>query len=250
MLDHRLEMIKKKLANIENIILVCSGKGGVGKSLVSVSIALALKDKGKRVGLLDLDIHGPVIPLILDLKPEKLLGDKEGLKPVEAKGLKVMSLALYVGEKPIPLRSIFKESLILDLFSEVNWGSLDYLIVDMPPGTGDEILIPLRLLKDKGKALIVTIPSFLSLSVVKRLIKLLKREKVPILGLVENMSYIKCDSKIIRLFGEYNLKELNIPLLASLPFDPEIEEILVKGDDLGKAKLFWNAILKLTSKIN
>ncbi|RLE81021.1 MAG: ATP-binding protein [Thermoprotei archaeon] len=232
-LDPRYEMAKLKLGKVKKAILVASGKGGVGKSLIATSLALILKEKGFKVGLLDLDIHGPSTNLILRVR-KKPTGDRKGLKPINANGLEYMSLTLLVGEKPLAFRGETKEKLVLSIFAETSWDLLDFLVVDLPPGTGDEVVVTLRLLREKALAVVVTIPSILSLNVVRRLLRLLTDEKILIRCLVENMSYLRYGNSVIELFGRseaYTLaEEFGIKDVLKLPLNPELEELLRRGE--------------------
>ncbi len=224
---------RKNLSRIRRIIAVAAGKGGVGKSVVSASLALTLSERGRNVGLLDLDVHGPSIPDILHAKGE-LVATKEGLKPLSVHGIKVMSTGLLIGDNPLPTKGEDKRMLISFLVGLTNWGDLDYLVMDLPPGTGDEtiwVLRALRGLKNAG-VLVVTTPSVLALSVVKRLLNMLKDEKVRIIGLVENMAYFNCEGKEYRPFGSFSeelVREFGLKMMASLPIDPSLEQAIYGG---------------------
>lgn len=226
--DPIFERAKKKLRKAEKITLVASGKGGVGKSILAASLALTSANRGYRTGLLDLDIHGPSIPNIFGFYSELVAG-KEGLIPPVVSGLKLMSLGFMVGENPVPLKGESKRSALSFLLAMTEWGDLDHLVIDMPPGTGDETLFCLRALRDMDNAgaIVVTTPSSLSRSVVARLIGLFREEGVRIYGLVENMAYIKCFGETLRPFGSIDddfLSRYDLRVLASLPIDPSIEE--------------------------
>ncbi|HDJ97489.1 MAG TPA: ATP-binding protein [Thermofilum sp.] len=248
-MDPRYYLAKQKLAKIKRKLLVCSGKGGVGKSIVAASLALAYADMGKKVGLLDLDLHGPSIPRIFSVKKTELKGGRAGMYPIERKGVKIASLGLITPDKPIPVKGRVKEGLVLDLLGEIEWGELDYLIIDAPPGTGDELTVTLRVLGTEGKAVIVTTPSILSLDVVKRLIALLKDEKVPIIGVIENLAYIVCGKMLIEPFGPSKASQLGVRLLARLPIDPNLEQYIVEGGELKKAAAFWGGILRAAKAV-
>ena len=151
------------------MILVGSGKGGVGKSLISCAIALSLSKKRFRTAILDIDIHGASLPIYFELS-SPLRSTKKGLEPkVVDGGLKAMSIALFTGNNPIPIRGAEKESLIIDLFAQTNWGNLDYLVVDLPPGLGDEVLSAFSLFREKASLILVTTPSPNATKVVSRL---------------------------------------------------------------------------------
>jgi len=250
MIDHRYAMARKSVSAVDRVLLVCSGKGGVGKSVIASSLALALKDLGRAVGLLDLDVHGPSAPLVLGSGEARLSGGREGLYPVDLDGLKVFSLHYYIEDKPVPVRGAVKESLVLSILAELAWGRLDYLVVDEPPGTGDEIMITIRVLGDKAGAVLVTTPSVLSLSVVRRLLALLRDEGVRILGLVENMSYLVYKGEIVELFGRSRAEELGVRVLGRVPLDPSLDEAIVSGAGVRSAKLFWSAVQEIALKID
>jgi len=250
MIDHRYVMARKNVSAVDRVLLVCSGKGGVGKSVIASSLALALKDLGRAVGLLDLDIHGPSAPLVLGSGEIRLAGGREGLYPVDVNGLKVFSLHYYIEDRPMPVRGAVKESLVLSILAELAWGRLDYLVVDEPPGTGDEIIVTLRVLGDKAGAVLVTTPSALSLFVVKRLLNLLRDEGVRILGLVENMSYLMYEGKALEIFGRSRAEELGVRVLGRVPLDPSLDEALVSGMGVRSTKLFWRAVQEIALKVD
>ncbi len=249
MIDYRYTIARKKLSSIKRILLVCSGKGGVGKSIIAASIAQALAEARRNAGILDLDLHGPSIPLVLGIREIELHSDKGGLYPMEVGNLKVFSLYFLSRNKPIPIIGRVKEHVLLDLFSELQWGNLDYLVVDMPPGTGDETIIALRILKDRAKAVIVSTPSILSVSVVERLVSLLRNEKVGILGLIENMAYINCGGKVIEPFGPSKTDKLGLRVLGRLPLDPKLEEALSRGKGVTEAREYWRTLVSIAQSI-
>jgi len=181
---------RRRIGAIEEVILVGSGKGGVGKSLVASLIALGLARKGFRTALLDLDIHGASLPLYFELSGP-LTSGKDGLEPkLVQRRLKVMSIGFFVGSRPVPLRGgASKESLILDLVALTHWGPLDYLIVDMPPGLGDEVLTAFSIFGKKAHLILVTTPSPYATEVVFRLRELAWSEGITTKGIVVNMAY-------------------------------------------------------------
>ncbi|MCC6029743.1 MAG: ATP-binding protein [Candidatus Korarchaeum sp.] len=251
-MDPLFERARSKIEKVRRVTLVASGKGGVGKSIVSSSIALVSASRGLKTGLLDLDLHGPSIPKIFGFNGEISAG-KEGLIPPIVRGVKIMSLGLMVGENPLPLKGEDKRSALSTLLAITDWGELDHLVIDMPPGTGDETIFCIRALKSaKANALIVTTPSSLSLSVVSRLIELLRGEGINLLGLVENMAYFRCDNEIIRPFGsidEGSLSKCGLRVLGSLPIDPLIEEDIKSGRFLESPGEFRSKIESLFDKI-
>ena len=234
MSDILFEEARRRLSQVRNIIAVTAGKGGVGKSFVSTSLALALAERGKKVGLLDLDVHGSSVPLMLSLKEEVRAG-REGFRPVRKYNIEIMSIGLLTKDSPVLIKGKDKMDLITSLVALTNWGELDYLVIDLPPGTGDEVLWVIRVIRNlrSAGALVVTIPSMLSRSVVRKSLRLLVDEGIRILGLVENMSYFKCGKEEIRPFGygsgEDLAKEFKTRLLARLPIEPRVEKTMGEG---------------------
>ncbi len=240
-MDPRINAIDLRLKSIKEIIAVMSGKGGVGKSLLSSVIALSLARMEYKVGLLDLDFHGPSCNVILGVKGLSFIEDK-GIVPPRVYGIKIMSISFYINEEVdyLPLRGSDITNALIELLAITRWGSLDYLIVDMPPGTGDELLDLIRFVK-KFKTLIVTIPSRLAIATVGRLIKLLKESRRPILGIIENMRSIETD--LVKNFA----KEYNINYLGWIPFDPQVEDALGDVDKLVKT-LFARKVKEIVIK--
>ncbi len=222
-LDYREALIPTRLSKIKRILMVASGKGGVGKSMVSATIALILSDMRYRVGLLDLDFHGPSSSVIFGVSSSPR-EEREGLVPPESAGVKVMSIDLFVAGRPVPIGGEEKREIIKEILALTDWGELDYLVVDMPPETGDVLLASLNYLEGDRWVILVTIPSVLSHKVVSRLIEILKEVKVPILGLIENMADMEVEGKRIKPFmgGTRELAGMHsIPFLGSLPIDPD-----------------------------
>lgn len=245
-LDHRRPLIEGKIGRIARIIMVGSGKGGVGKSLVSYSVAKILSKKSPRIGLLDLDVHGPSQHLLSGVR-DRVKADREGLKPVSVENFTVFSLGFIVGDNPLPLSGESKYDLVTELLASVAWGNLDYLIVDMPPGTGDEFLALSNIVGEKGELLLVTTAAKLSLDVVKRLLTLARRGNVKVLGTVVNMSRMRYGDAWVNLFGDANLAELEkllgCRIFGEIPFDPEVNR------DLAKARIFWESVEKLVDAL-
>ena len=238
--------IKNNLSNIKHQILVLSGKGGVGKSTVSANLALSLSKKGYDVGLLDGDIHGPSIPKLLGIEEKRPGASETGIAPVFAlPKLKVMSMAFLIQDKDSPViwRGPLKMSALKQFIEEVNWGDLDYLIIDLPPGTGDEPLSIAQLIPDSDGAVVVTTPQDVALVSVRKSINFVKKMNMPVIGIIENMSGFKCPhcSKTIDIFktggGKKASIDFNIPLLGEIPIDPEI----VKTGDSGEGFIIKNA---------
>ena len=186
--------LESRLCRIRRKIVVLSGKGGVGKSTVAVNIAVALQMAGKRVGLLDIDIHGPSIPTMLGLESETLQGGADGLLPIDLDGLKVMSLGFLLPDpdKAVIWRGPLKMGVIKQFLKDVAWGDLDYLIIDSPPGTGDEPLSVCQLIGNLDGAVVVTTPQKVAAVDVRKSITFCRQLKVPVLGVVENMSGFAC----------------------------------------------------------
>jgi ATP-binding protein involved in chromosome partitioning len=222
---------KSLLSEVKNTIAVASGKGGVGKSTVAVNLAVALAKQGAKVGLIDADVYGPSIPMMLGLKKKpKVYQDGQTLKmiPLENYGIKIMSIGLLVEENaPVIWRGPMASSAIRQFMSDVDWGELDYLFFDMPPGTGDIQLTLVQSIPLSG-AIIVTTPQEVSLIDARKALKMFTRVNVPIVGIIENMSYfIAPDTgKKYDIFGtgggDKLSKELDAPLLGNIPIEPGI----------------------------
>ena len=233
------------MENIKHKLLVLSGKGGVGKSTIAVNLAVWLSMQGKKVGLLDIDIHGPSIPKLLNLdgKGVQALGDK--IKPIlYSNTLKIMSIGLLLPDdsSAVIWRGLMKHNLIKQFTSEVDWGQLDYLVVDSPPGTGDEPLSIIQLIGNADGAVVVTTPQQVSIVDVKKCITFCRQLNLPVLGVIENMSGFvcpQCNSKI-EIFkskgGEQMAGEYNVPFLGSIPIDSD----LVSACDSGKPFIQFN----------
>jgi Mrp family chromosome partitioning ATPase len=226
----RLELIRHKL-------LVMSGKGGVGKSTVAVYLALGLARRGHTVGLLDVDLHGPDIPRLLGLKGRFYQGPEGGIQPqIAMEKVKVVSIEGFLSERDAPViwRGPMKHKAIRQFLGQVEWGRLDYLIIDSPPGTGDEPLSVARLIPD-ARAIIITTPQEVALADVRKAINFCRHTQLQILGIVENMSSLICPhcGGEIHLFrqggGQKTANDMGIPFLGSLPFDLRV----VAGGDLG-----------------
>jgi ATP-binding protein involved in chromosome partitioning len=220
---------KQSVPGVGNIIAVSSGKGGVGKSTVAVNIAVALAQFGARVGLLDTDVYGPNVPIMMGLTQEPIVKAQK-LLPLEAYGVKVMSLGfLNPGDKPVVWRGPMLHTAVRQFLYDVEWGDLDYLVVDMPPGTGDAQLSLAQLVPVQG-AVLVTTPQAVALADVRKAFRMFEQVHVPILGIVENMSYFVCPGCSARheIFGsrggEDLAKSFNSTLLGRIPFSINIRE--------------------------
>lgn len=218
MTDPRISTINDRLKGIRNIIAISSGKGGVGKSLMASTLALALVKKGYRVGLFDLDFTSPSTHIILGVKSVKPKEEK-GIVPPRVHGLEYMSIVYYSGDHASPLRGADISNAFIELLSITRWGKLDFLLLDMPPGIGDTTLDIIRLI-NKVKFIIVTTPSQLAFETVKKLANLLKELGIPVIGVVENMKMDQ--SKSIHK----QVERMGTAFLGEIPFDSLIEEAI------------------------
>ena len=216
MVDPRTSVINERLAQIIRILAVSSGKGGVGKSMVATTLALTLAHRGCKVGLFDLDFTSPSTHIILGA-PNTQLKEEKGLVPPTVKGLVYMSLVYFVGNKPAPLRGSDVSNALIELLSVTQWGTLDFLVIDMPPGIGDVILDILRLIK-RTEFLIVTTSSLLAFETVKKQAALLCELKMPIIGVIENMKMNQTN----RIQTES--KKLGLKYLVGIPLDQAVED--------------------------
>lgn len=218
MVDPRTSIIDDRLRNIGRIIAVSSGKGGVGKSLVASTLALALAEKGYEVGLFDLDFSSPSTHMILGVKGVQPK-EERGIVPPVVYGLRYMSIVYYSGEYATPLRGADASNALIELLSVTRWGKLDFLVIDMPPGIGDATLDLIRFIK-KIEFLIVTTPSQLAFETVRKLVSLLKELRIPIIGVVENMKMT--NSSTIK----EKTRKLGVEFIEEIPFDPKVEEAI------------------------
>ena len=230
-MEDEQNQIRNRMSQIKHKILVLSGKGGVGKSTVAANIAVSLSLAGKSVGLLDIDIHGPSIPKILNLEDKKLMVFNDSIMPVPVSAnLVVMSIGFMLQDRdnPVIWRGPMKYQMIKQFLKDVEWGQLDYLIIDSPPGTGDEPLSVIQLLEKPDGAVIVTTPQQLALSDVRKGVSFCRSLNLPVIGVIENMSGFvcpKCGEKtdIFKSGGGENMAlEMNIPFLGRIPIDPQI----------------------------
>ncbi len=227
---------KLPIQGVKNLVAVASGKGGVGKTTVAVNLALALKQLGASVGLLDADVYGPNVPIMLgtDEQPQAL--SEREILPVEALGLKMISMGLLnPGDKPMIWRGPMLHSVMQQFLRSVQWGELDYLIIDLPPGTGDVQLSLIQLVPVTG-AVLVTTPSTVALADVRKAMEMFRQVNVDILGVVENMSFFSCPhcQGRIDVFGHGEGRRIaetyGVPLLGEIEIDPQIRI----GGDTGK----------------
>jgi ATP-binding protein involved in chromosome partitioning len=255
----RMKLVKRKIA-------ILSGKGGVGKSTVAVNLAAALAWRGHQVGLLDADIHGPDVPKMLGVEGARIVGSKAGLIPVTGPlDIKVISMQflLQTADTPVIWRGPLKMRVINEFFSNVVWGNLDYLIIDLPPGTGDESLTIMQVLSDLDGVVIVTTPQAIALFDARKAAQMCKQMRVPILGIIENMSGFPCPKcgTVTNLFGKGGgrnaAKELDLFFLGELPFDPRVmalsdegKPFIVAVPDSPVAKAFQEVVERLLKRLS
>ncbi|MEI7806628.1 MAG: Mrp/NBP35 family ATP-binding protein [Hyphomicrobiales bacterium] len=259
---HPADKVQPGVPGVDAIIAVASGKGGVGKSTTAVNLALGLRDLGLKVGVLDADIYGPSLPKLLAIKgrPETLGGTR--LKPMEGYGLKVMSIGFLIEEEtPMIWRGPMVMSALTQMLREVEWGKLDVMVVDMPPGTGDAQLTIAQQVPLKG-AVIVSTPQDLALIDARRGVAMFKRVNVPVLGVVENMSYFLCPSCGSRtdIFGHGGARteatRLGVPFLGEIPLHMDIREksdaglpVVATEPDGAHAKIYRDIAAKVLEQI-
>jgi len=230
------EAPKLPIPGVENVIAVGSGKGGVGKTTISVNLALALQKLGHRTALLDADVYGPNVPLMLgvDQTPEAL-GDR--IQPIERHGLKVMSMGFIApGDKPLIWRGPMLHNVIQQFLRQVDWGGVEFLVVDLPPGTGDVALSLMQTAPITG-AIVVTTPSDVSLEDARKAVNMFRQVRVELLGIVENMSYLVCPHchERVDVFshggGRRTAEQMGVNFLGEVPLDPEVRV----GGDTGES---------------
>jgi len=258
--------VTNNLKKIKHTILVLSGKGGVGKSTVAVNLAVSLSKKGYDVGILDIDIHGPSIPKMLGVEEKRPIESEVGIEPVLfSSKLKVMSMAFLLKDKDSPViwRGPLKMTVIKQLIGDVNWGNLDYLIVDIPPGTGDEPLSIAQLIPDCDGAIVVTTPQDVALVSVRKSINFVKKMNIPIIGILENMSGFTCPhcGKSVDIFktggGLKASKDFKVNFLGKVPIDPNIvingdsgNPFVIKNNDSNSGKSFLKIVENIEKIVN
>ncbi len=252
----------QSIPGVTSIIAVGSGKGGVGKTTLSVNLALALARLGFKVGLLDADIYGPNVPLMLATDAEPGLTSGNNIVPPEIYGVRVISVGyLNRGDKPLVWRGPMLHGVIKQFLEQVAWGTLDYLVIDLPPGTGD-IAISLTQTVPLTGAIVVTTPSDVSLQDARKAIEMFKQVRVEILGIVENMSYLVCPhcNHEIDVFssggGERTAKQFNVPFLGRIELDPTIREggdsghpVVLAGEQANNAKSLFAFARKVLARV-
>lgn len=252
--EHNRWLVNKRMNDIKFKLIVGSNKGGVGKSTVTTNLAVALAEKGYKVGLADADLHGPNIPKLLNAEQVRLKSTEEGIDPYETKnGLKVASLGFLI-EDPnmhIAWRDAVKYDFIIELLGNINWGELDYLLFDLPPGTGNEQITIIDFIGEVDGAVIVTTPQALAVLDARKMISFARDSNVPIVGVIENMSTLTCPhcDKDIDVFktggGQKLAEELVLPYLGKIPLDVDItlssdsgEPVVLSKPDSAAAKAF------------
>ncbi|HLA51007.1 MAG TPA: iron-sulfur cluster carrier protein ApbC [Thermodesulfobacteriota bacterium] len=233
---------KEPIPKVKNTIAVASGKGGVGKSTVAVNLALALSKSGAKVGLLDTDIYGPSIPMMMGIHKQLQTTQDKKILPISNYGIKLMSVGFMLDEEmPLVWRGPMVMQIVKQFLTGVAWGDLDYLVIDLPPGTGDAQLTLVQTIPLTG-AVVVTTPQDVALIDARRAIKMFHEVKVPLLGIIENMSYFQCPhcGEKTEIFshggGEKTSQRYNVPLLGKIPIDTGIRE----GGDSGKPIVIFN----------
>lgn len=263
-IEEERQRLKQNMSKIKHKIAVMSGKGGVGKSTVTVNLAMAFAMQGHvdRVGILDADIHGPSIPRMLGLKGYgfQVLGPGVVIPAIGPLGIRVVSMDLLLpnDETPVIWRGPLKMRAIQQFLADISWGELDFLFVDLPPGTGDEPLSVVQLIPDMDGVIIVTIPSDVSQAVVRKAVTFAKELRVPVIGVIENMSGFvcpKCGTRvdIFKTGGGRKIAgDLGVPFLGSIPIDPQIcadsdEGIpfIVRHPDSPASKAFMDIVEKI-----
>ncbi|HVO84235.1 MAG TPA: Mrp/NBP35 family ATP-binding protein [Syntrophobacteria bacterium] len=236
--DQEKRRLERRLCQIRHKILVMSGKGGVGKSTVATNLGAAMALRGYRVGILDADLHGPNVARMLGVEGQSLAASGDSVEPIQvSKNFKAVSMALlgYDPDQAIIWRGPLKHTAIKQFIGDVNWGDLDFLFIDLPPGTGDEALSVANILRQVDGAVIVTTPQDVALLDARKAVSFSRLLNVPVLGIVENMSGMACPhcGGKIELFkvggGEKAAAELGVPFLGRIPIDPHIVELCDSG---------------------
>ncbi|MBN2334203.1 Mrp/NBP35 family ATP-binding protein [Candidatus Bathyarchaeota archaeon] len=264
--DNQMELIKTRMSNVKHKIAVISGKGGVGKSLVTVNLAVGLAaNSGGKIAILDADLTGPCVPKMMGMKGERLDVGPAGIAPAtgpQGVGVVSMDFLLPSDDSPVIWRGPLKMGAIRQFLGEVAWGKLDYLLVDLPPGTGDESLSILQLLPEMDGVVIVTIPSEVSQGVVKKAVTFARKMNVPIFGIVENMGGMICPhcGKPIDVFssggGARVAADMGVPLLGTIPMDPRIATdsdegtpFILRHPDSPAAKVFREIVETIKEQV-
>jgi ATP-binding protein involved in chromosome partitioning len=250
------------LPGVDAIIAVGSGKGGVGKTTLSVNLAVGLAKMGHKVGLLDADVYGPNVPLMLGVSAQPKMVGENRIEPIEAFGLKVISVGfLNPGDKPIIWRGPMLHQIVKQFLGMVEWGHLDYMIVDLPPGTGDIALSLVQSVPLTG-AVVVSTPSDVSLQDARKAIEMFRQMKVDLVGVVENMSFFTCPhcNHEIDIFSrggaEKMAKQFSVPFLGSIELDPEVRKsgdggkpIVLEGENSPHAKSIFEFARRVAARV-
>ena len=258
--------LSNTLENIKHVIIVMSGKGGVGKSTVSSNLAMALSMQGFETGIMDIDITGPNIPKMFGVDGEKLMAVDHKLVPVQVPpSLKLISMAFLLGspDTPVMWRGPVKMGAIKQFITDVNWGKLDYLIIDMPPGTGDEALSIVQLIPKADGMVIVTTPQDVALLDSRKSLMFAAETQIPIIGIIENMSGFVCPhcGEVTNIFktggGESTAKDLNVQFLGRIPIEPGIVAagdsglpVVMNQPESASAKAFNEIVGKIVRTVN
>jgi ATP-binding protein involved in chromosome partitioning len=251
------------IPGVDAIIAVGSGKGGVGKTTLSVNLAVALSKLGYKVGLLDADVYGPNVPLMLGAGGQPQANPDGRIEPMQAHGLKVISVGfLNPGDKPVIWRGPMLHSIIRQFLGSVQWGVLDYLVVDLPPGTGDVALSLIQTVPLTG-AVVVSTPSDVSLQDARKAIEMFRQMKVDLIGMVENMSYFVCPhcqhevDVFSRGGAEKTAAQFEVPFLGSIALDPEIRRAsdsgsptVLEGENSAHAKSLYDFARKVVTRVD
>jgi ATP-binding protein involved in chromosome partitioning len=250
------------IPGVKNLVAIASGKGGVGKTTVAVNLALALVNLGHKVGLLDADVYGPNVPIMLGSTAEPTATAQQRIIPVMAQGVKMISMGLLnPGDKPVIWRGPMLHSVITQFLRSVEWGELDYLVIDLPPGTGDVQLTLIQTVAVTG-AVVVTTPSAVALADVRKAIEMFRQVSVEVLGVVENMSTFACPhcGKAVDIFGHgegaKTAIEYGVPVLGEIEIDPRIRlggdtgnPVAAQGESAPAAQSLYRVARAVTARI-
>ena len=253
---------RQPIPGVKNLVAVASGKGGVGKTTVAVNLALALAKLGHKVGLLDADVYGPNVPIMLGSTSEPMATPQQRIIPVQAQGIKMISMGLLnPGDKPVIWRGPMLHSVITQFLRSVDWGELDYLVIDLPPGTGDVQLTLIQTVAVTG-AVVVTTPSTVALADVRKAIEMFRQVNVEVLGVVENMSTFACPhcGKPVDIFGHgegaKTAIEYGVPVLGEIEIDPRIrvggdtgKPVAAQGESAPAAQSLYRVAKAVTSRL-
>jgi len=254
---------RQPIPGVKNLVAIASGKGGVGKTTVAVNLSLALSKLGFKVGLLDADVYGPNVPIMLGTTQEPAATADKRIIPVVSQGVKMISMGLLSpGDKPMIWRGPMLHSVITQFLRSVEWGELDYLLIDLPPGTGDVQLTLIQTVAVTG-AVIVTTPSTVALADVRKAIEMFRQVNVEVLGVVENMSSFSCPhcAKPIDIFGHGEGSKTalayGVPVLGEIEIDPRIrvggdtgKPVAAQGEDAAGAKSLYNVARAVTNRLD